>query len=386
MSGADGGGGDDGNSSVSSGSSPEGDRRGAPVTPAVAAALALVEVMADVLASTEQALLTSSGVNCSLSGTTAVIILLRGGFVHTVNVGDSRSILTAAPRPLLPLAPAALAAASAASTLSGNPVAMLTAAAAGGGGVSGSASGGGSAATLAAAASSVIASVLDAPPLGGGSGGARVRVLTVDHKPEHPKEKARILAAGGRVMATRVKSSPHLLGPPRVWLKSAPMPGLNMSRSLGDLVGKQAGVVSTPHKALDALAPGDRVLVLASDGLWDWVANAEVAAVALSTDNCWEAAALLARLSRARWLVRSGGADDTTVVVVRLGVGGGGVTTGGGGTNPSSPLGGGGGGVPGEGAMPVAAAASGTIAATPTVGAASPPRGSGGPDSLQLGL
>jgi len=92
-----------------------------------------------------------------------------------------------------------------------------------------------------------------------------------------------------------------------------------MSRSLGDLTGKQAGVISTPHTQVDALAPADRALVLASDGLWDFVANEDVAAVALSTSDCWEAAAALARLARARWLVRTGGADDTTVVVVRLG-------------------------------------------------------------------
>ena len=91
-----------------------------------------------------------------------------------------------------------------------------------------------------------------------------------------------------------------------------------MSRSLGDLTGKQAGVISTPHTQVVQLLLADRVLVLASDGLWDFVSNEDVAAVALSTTDCWEAAAALARLTRARWLVRTGGADDTTIVCVRL--------------------------------------------------------------------
>jgi serine/threonine protein phosphatase PrpC len=107
-----------------------------------------------------------------------------------------------------------------------------------------------------------------------------------------------------------------------VWLKNAPLPGLNMSRSLGDLVAKQAGVISAPHKAMHALDTGeggsDRALILASDGLWDFVSNEETAGVGLATSDTWEGSAALARLARARWLVRTGGADDTTVVIVRF--------------------------------------------------------------------
>lgn len=40
-----------------------------------------------------------------------------------------------------------------------------------------------------------------------------------------------------------------------------------MSRSMGDLIGKQAGVVSTPFKAVYVLQPHDRTMVLASDGV-----------------------------------------------------------------------------------------------------------------------
>jgi hypothetical protein len=146
----------------------------------------------------------------------------------------------------------------------------------------------------------------------------RVRVLTVDHKPDTPRERQRIVACGGRVLSTRVKGAPHLLGPPRVWLKNAPLPGLNMSRSLGDLIAKQAGVISTPHKAVHYLGASDRALVLASDGLWDFVGNDETASVALSASDTWDGSARLARLSRSRWLTRTGGADDTTVVIVRF--------------------------------------------------------------------
>jgi serine/threonine protein phosphatase PrpC len=116
----------------------------------------------------------------------------------------------------------------------------------------------------------------------------------------------------------------------RVWLKTAPLPGLNKSRSLGDLVAKQAGVIPKPHKAVHAVST-ERALVLASDGLWDFVTNDETGAVATSTTDTWEASARLARLARSRWLVRTGGADDTTVVNVRFAPPGGGGGGGGGG-------------------------------------------------------
>jgi hypothetical protein len=83
--------------------------------------------------------------------------------------------------------------------------------------------------------------------------------------------------------------------------KNAPLPGLNMSRSLGDLIAKQAGVISAPHKAVHLLQASDRALVLASDGLWDFVGNDETSSVALSTSDAWDGAA---RLSPAQALLQ----------------------------------------------------------------------------------
>jgi serine/threonine protein phosphatase PrpC len=108
------------------------------------------------------------------------------------------------------------------------------------------------------------------------------------------------------------------VGPARVWLRSANVPGLAMSRSMGDTVGKAAGVTSAPFKAVYVLQPHDRTLLLASDGLWDWVPNDEAAALSLTALDTSEVATRLARLARSRWLTRTGGADDTTVAVVRF--------------------------------------------------------------------
>lgn len=58
--------------------------------------------------------------------------------------------------------------------------------------------------------------------------------LTIDHKPNELIERLRIMKMGGDIINDRV------------YLKGERMPGLNMSRSLGDTVAKQAGVISTP--------------------------------------------------------------------------------------------------------------------------------------------
>lgn len=100
--------------------------------------------------------------------------------------------------------------------------------------------------------------------------------LTKDQKPEHPEECARINECGGRVQQLLDKTG-NKIGPYRVFDMKGNQPGLAMSRSLGDLLGKQVGVISTPvftkykfHKENDSF------LVIASDGIWDVMENQEV--------------------------------------------------------------------------------------------------------------
>ena len=69
--------------------------------------------------------------------------------------------------------------------------------------------------------------------------------LSRDHKPDLPKEKERILASGGRVDTFRDPYG-NQVGPYRVWLKDENVPGLAMSRSLGDGVAASAGCIPEP--------------------------------------------------------------------------------------------------------------------------------------------
>lgn len=66
--------------------------------------------------------------------------------------------------------------------------------------------------------------------------------LSEDHKPDLPKEHERITVKfGGRVLSY-LDSKGNPVGPARVWLKNQNIPGLAMSRSIGDTVAHSVGV------------------------------------------------------------------------------------------------------------------------------------------------
>jgi serine/threonine protein phosphatase PrpC len=69
--------------------------------------------------------------------------------------------------------------------------------------------------------------------------------LSRDHKPDAKEEKERIIACNGRIDTFREPNGDPI-GPARVWLKHENVPGLAMSRSIGDLVAASVGVSPEP--------------------------------------------------------------------------------------------------------------------------------------------
>jgi serine/threonine protein phosphatase PrpC len=80
---------------------------------------------------------------------------------------------------------------------------------------------------------------------------------------------------GGRVESFK-DSNGRNMGPARVWHLNENIPGLAMSRSFGDHCAAEVGVIADPEILEMNLTENDKFIVLASDGVWEFLSNDEV--------------------------------------------------------------------------------------------------------------
>ncbi|EAR85071.2 protein phosphatase 2C containing protein (macronuclear) [Tetrahymena thermophila SB210] len=99
--------------------------------------------------------------------------------------------------------------------------------------------------------------------------------LSEDHKPDLPREKKRILEHGGKVEKSRDENG-VAGGIYRIWNQTMEGPGLAMARSLGDKAGREVGVISDPDIYEVLIKEEDRFIVIASDGVWEFLTNQDV--------------------------------------------------------------------------------------------------------------
>ena len=141
--------------------------------------------------------------------------------------------------------------------------------------------------------------------------------LSHDHKPDDPAERIRIEQAGGRVAPESQK--PY--GSARVWYVDEEGPGLAMSRALGDFDAQEIGVVDTPDITLTSRTDQDLCVVVASDGVWQYVTDTEavelVEQASLQGQRA-QAAERLVELATQRWSAHESRRDDITAVVTFL--------------------------------------------------------------------
>lgn len=139
--------------------------------------------------------------------------------------------------------------------------------------------------------------------------------LTRDHKPDLPDERKRIEKAGGRVVFDGYANH-------RVYAKNGRYPGLNMSRCLGDLLGHQdAGCSAEPEVNTIPLQPEDEILLVCSDGVWEFLEPEEVVDIVnVAPKEAQQAADKLAKVAWDRWIQAEGGSvvDDITVILIFL--------------------------------------------------------------------
>lgn len=172
-----------------------------------------------------------------------------------------------------------------------------------------------------------VAHVGDSRSVLGSADGTAVEALTIDHKPELEKERQRIENSNppGRVVFDGFFNH-------RVFAKDCMYPGLNMSRALGDCLGhKMAGLSAEPDIIAVDLATthiggtGDRVLLLCTDGVWEFIEDREAMQTALGGAAAASARTTagitkLAETGWSRWMQDSDNeiSDDITGLMVPL--------------------------------------------------------------------
>lgn len=142
--------------------------------------------------------------------------------------------------------------------------------------------------------------------------------LTRDHKATENDEAKRIIRFGGKISPFKEENGSYA-GPERVWIKDKPFPGLAMTRSFGDQIAGSVGVICEPEIKEFMWKDEDAFVVVASDGLWEYVSNEDVVRIVgegIMEGNYTNVADELYKFALKKWEENEDGVDDITIVVV----------------------------------------------------------------------
>ena len=104
--------------------------------------------------------------------------------------------------------------------------------------------------------------------------------------------------------------------PPRLWASNGMYPGTAFTRSIGDAVAERIGVVATPEIEHVRLSKDTKCLVIASDGVFEFIPSSKVVKMALASEDPQQSAISLVVESYKLWLQYETRTDDITVIVL----------------------------------------------------------------------
>ena len=144
--------------------------------------------------------------------------------------------------------------------------------------------------------------------------------LSRDHKPTETDEMKRILSEGGRIKQFYDPKIKEYIGPERIWLKNSEIPGLAMSRSIGDTIAHNVGVISEPEIKKINFIGTEKFIVIASDGIWEYIDSDECINIIKDyyENNMDAVGGLNALVKEAfkRWKIEDENIDDITAIVL----------------------------------------------------------------------
>ena len=212
----------------------------------------------------------------TLSGTTSISLLLHGSTMYFSNLGDSRAVLVSL--------------ASNASTSSSSPA---------------------------------------------DSGRLVAKAMSSDQTPYRKDERERVKKYGARVMTMeQIEGNAPLhenwgdleLGneideggdPPRIWSPQGDYPGTAFTRSIGDFFAEGLGVVAEPEFTVLDLSPQDKYIIIASDGVFEFLTNQMTADMIVTPDNLLNVCRAVVEVSYGLWLQYEYRTDDITIILIAI--------------------------------------------------------------------
>ena len=154
------------------------------------------------------------------------------------------------------------------------------------------------------------------------SGKLKAVDMSTDHDLERKDELTRLGKLNGRVHPSMYPAGPRgqlqFMGPPRIW-DTQGMHGLAMSRSMGD---RHLRPFVTPRAEITqkTLDKKDKVMILASDGVWGLMSSQEAVDITSKHSHPDTAAKEIIKVANVRWHRDTQGQvrDDITAVVASL--------------------------------------------------------------------
>ncbi|KAK7842090.1 protein phosphatase 2c and cyclic nucleotide-binding/kinase domain-containing protein [Quercus suber] len=112
--------------------------------------------------------------------------------------------------------------------------------------------------------------------------------------------------------------------PPRLWVPNGMYPGTAFTRSIGDSIAESIGVVATPEIVVLELTPEHPFFVLASDGVFEFLSSQTVVDMVAKYKDPRDACAAIVAESYRLWLQYETRTDDITTTLAMVAIDGGG--------------------------------------------------------------
>ncbi|MBA0600044.1 hypothetical protein Gorai_006243 [Gossypium raimondii] len=106
--------------------------------------------------------------------------------------------------------------------------------------------------------------------------------------------------------------------PPRLWIPNGMYPGTAFTRSVGDSTAEKIGVIADPEISVVKLTPNHLFFVVASDGVFEFLPSRTVVNMVAAYTDPKDACAAIAGESYTLWLENEDRTDDIIIIIIQI--------------------------------------------------------------------